>query len=173
MKCLVTVFLLLTSLLSEVASTKHIFTLYTCQGNRGDFNSLLQTDADKGNKVQLYSAVNEGRVRIMNNESGKKNVNVEDTTDVSLYIGQNRFYVQDVLNMLFILIIIGIQIVEVFVPLQPRSIPVKPVPTPAEVDPPAPTPEVKPRSGAKCIGSIHSVRMVPSVEEGNKCNKST
>ena len=37
-------------------------------------------------------------------------------------------------------------------PLQPRSIPVKPVPTPAEVDPPAPTPEVKPRSGAKYVG---------------------
>ena len=41
-------------------------------------------------------------------------------------------------------------------PLQPRSIPVKPDPTPAEVpseeEPPAPTPEVKPRSGAKYDG---------------------
>ena len=47
------------------------------------FSSLLQTDADKGNKVHFYSAVNEGRVRIMNNGSGKRNVNVVSTMALS------------------------------------------------------------------------------------------
>ena len=67
------------------------------------FSSLLQTDADKGNKVQLYSAVNEGRVRIMNNESGKKNVNVVSTIIISSCCNFNSWHISSTINSLMLI----------------------------------------------------------------------